>query len=87
VRRGDLLLTVSTGGAAPGLAGSIRRNLERCFPPIWSERVWEIAALRRGWRGEGVAMAEAARRIDALAQARCWLNCAPPAPSNQNSGF
>lgn len=32
VRRGDLLLTVSTNGAAPGLAGAIRRNLETCFP-------------------------------------------------------
>jgi len=76
VRRGDLLLTVSTGGAAPGLAGSIRRNLEQCFPPLWAERVREVAALRRSWRGEGVAMAEAAKRIDALTRDRCWLNCA-----------
>src|ERR1700688_168958 len=39
VRRGDLLLTVSTGGAAPGLAGTIRRNLENCFGLEWEERV------------------------------------------------
>ena len=78
LRRGDLLLTVSTNGAAPGLAGSIRRHLEQCFPPVWAERVREIAVLRRRWRGEGVGMAEAAKRIDALAQAGCWLNCPRP---------
>jgi precorrin-2 dehydrogenase/sirohydrochlorin ferrochelatase len=78
VRRGDLLLTVSTGGAAPGLASSIRRNLENCFAPIWAERVREVAALRQAWRGENVAMPEAARRIQALADAGCWLNCPRP---------
>jgi len=78
VRRGDLLLTVSTNGAAPGLAGTIRRRLEACFPAIWAERVREVASLRQGWRAEGVAMPEAARRIEAIAQERCWLNCSPP---------
>jgi precorrin-2 dehydrogenase/sirohydrochlorin ferrochelatase len=76
IRRGDLLLTVSTGGAAPGLAGTIRRALETCFGPEWAARVAEIAALRREWRAAGVAMPEAARRIDSLVAARCWLACA-----------
>ncbi len=75
VRRGDLLLTVSTGGAAPGLAGVIRRALEQIFPPEWAGRVAEVAALRQSWRAEGVPMAEAARRIGAMAQERCWLPC------------
>ena len=75
VRRGDLLLTVSTGGAAPGLAGVIRRALEQIFPPVWAERVAEVAALRQSWRAEGLPMAEAARRIGAMAQERCWLPC------------
>jgi precorrin-2 dehydrogenase/sirohydrochlorin ferrochelatase len=75
VRRGNLLLTVSTNGAAPGLAGSIRRTLETCFGPEWAERVDEVAALRRDWRAEGVAMPEAARRIDTLVAERCWLSC------------
>jgi precorrin-2 dehydrogenase/sirohydrochlorin ferrochelatase len=78
VRRGDLLLTVSTNGAAPGLAGAIRRNLENCFSPEWEERVAEVAALRAGWRAEGVAMPEAARRINALVEERCWLSCPKP---------
>jgi precorrin-2 dehydrogenase/sirohydrochlorin ferrochelatase len=78
IRRGDLLLTVSTGGAAPGLAGSIRRALETCFGPEWAQRVAEIAELRRGWRSENVAMPEAARRIDKLVAERCWLACSRP---------
>jgi precorrin-2 dehydrogenase/sirohydrochlorin ferrochelatase len=78
VRRGDLLLTVSTNGAAPGLAGTIRRGLEACFPAEWAGRVDEVAALRRGWRAEGVKMPEAAARIEALVDERCWLNCPRP---------
>lgn len=75
VRRGDLLLTVSTGGAAPGLAGSIRRSLETCFAPDWAERVDEIGGLRRQWREDGETMPEIAGRIDALVEDRCWLSC------------
>jgi len=78
VRRGDLLLTISTNGAAPGLAGAIRRNLETCFPPEWEDRVAEIAALRAGWRAEKIAMPEAARRINELVEERCWLSCPKP---------
>jgi precorrin-2 dehydrogenase/sirohydrochlorin ferrochelatase len=78
VRRGDLLLTVSTNGAAPGLAGAIRRNLETCFPPAWEARVSEVAALRAGWRAEGITMPQAASRINALVEERCWLSCPKP---------
>ncbi len=78
IRRGDLLLTVSTNGAAPGLAGAIRRNLEHCFPPEWEGRVAEVAALRAGWREQNIAMPEAARRISALVEERCWLSCPKP---------
>jgi precorrin-2 dehydrogenase/sirohydrochlorin ferrochelatase len=79
VRRGDLLLTVSTGGAAPGLAGVIRRALEEIFPPVWAGRVAEIAALRQEWRREKLPMAEAAERITTLVRARGWL----PAPRQE----
>ena len=78
VRRGDLLLTVSTNGTAPGLARSIRRNLQTCFGPEWGERVRETADLRQGWRAAGVPMAETARRIEALVAERCWLPCPRP---------
>ena len=74
LRRGDLLLTVSTNGMAPGLAGTIRRTLEASFGPEWDERVSEVAALRQNWQAEGVSMPEAARRIEALVAERCWLS-------------
>lgn len=35
VRRGDLVLAVSTGGASPTLAAHVRRELERDFGPEW----------------------------------------------------
>ncbi len=73
IRRGDLLITVSTNGAAPGLAASIRRSLETSFGPEWGERVNEISGLRGAWRAEGIGMAEAARRIEALVAERRWL--------------
>ena len=78
VRRGDLLLTVSTGGSAPGLAGSVRRRLEDCFAPDWAEHVDEVADLRAGWRQAGLGMAEISRRVDALVAERCWLSCPKP---------
>jgi precorrin-2 dehydrogenase/sirohydrochlorin ferrochelatase len=84
VRRGDLLLTISTNGAAPGLAGSIRRNLEACFPDVWAERVSEIATLRAGWRAEGVGMPEAAKRITKIVEERSWLSCPRPTCQKTN---
>jgi precorrin-2 dehydrogenase/sirohydrochlorin ferrochelatase len=36
LRRGGLLLAVATGGAAPGLAGALRRRLGASFGPEWS---------------------------------------------------
>lgn len=73
VRRGDLLLTVSTAGAAPGLARVIRADLEAKFGEEWGERVAQVRRLRQGWRDAGVAPAETARRIEALATEQGWL--------------
>jgi len=73
VRRGDLLLTASTRGRAPGLAGVIRRDLESRYGPEWKDRVAEIGTLRAVWQSEGLAMPEAARRIADLVEERGWL--------------
>ncbi len=35
VRRGDLVIAVSTGGANPTLAAHVRREIERSFGPEW----------------------------------------------------
>jgi precorrin-2 dehydrogenase/sirohydrochlorin ferrochelatase len=74
IRRGDLLLTISTGGAAPGLAGLIRRRLEAMFDGRWAERLVELRALRASWRAQNVPMPEAMRRIETLVAERGWLD-------------
>jgi precorrin-2 dehydrogenase/sirohydrochlorin ferrochelatase len=73
VRRGDLLLTVSTGGGSPGLAARIRSELARAFGPEWAERLNLVAAKRAAWRRPGRPLAELARLTDAVIDANGWL--------------
>jgi precorrin-2 dehydrogenase/sirohydrochlorin ferrochelatase len=73
IRRGDLLLTVSTGGRSPRLAACIRARLERQFDPAWATRVDELASLRQRWRGEKNSMAQVSVLTDAVLAAAGWL--------------
>jgi precorrin-2 dehydrogenase / sirohydrochlorin ferrochelatase len=73
VRRGDLLLTVSTGGRSPGLAARIRAELARAFGPEWADRLNLIAARRAVWRRPGCSLDELARLTDATIDANGWL--------------
>jgi precorrin-2 dehydrogenase len=73
VRRGDLLLTVSTGGASPGLAACIRARLADQFGPEWADRLALLRQHRAAWRCERDTPADIAARTDALLQANGWL--------------
>ncbi len=73
VRRGDLLLTVSTGGRAPGLAGRLRRELARQFGPEWADRLEELAEARHRWRAQGALVPDLTRRTETLIDEREWL--------------
>jgi precorrin-2 dehydrogenase/sirohydrochlorin ferrochelatase len=73
VRRGSLLLTVSTGGASPGLAARIRAQLARQFGPEWAERTTTIRHLRDAWRRDEVPPAEIAALTDVVLRANGWL--------------
>jgi precorrin-2 dehydrogenase / sirohydrochlorin ferrochelatase len=73
IHRGDLLLTVSTGGRSPRLASLLRAQLERQFDPAWAARVGEIASLRQRWRGEKNSMAEVSALTDAVLSSAGWL--------------
>ena len=73
VRRGDLLLTVSTGGQSPGLARRLRRYLEGLFGPEWSGRLKELAERREAWRAEGLELSEVGRRSEAYIEEEGWL--------------
>jgi len=74
VRRGDLVLTVSTGGASPALARILKRQLEAEFDQSWTARVSEIAEWRRAWRANGISGAEITARTHAAMTERGWLS-------------
>jgi precorrin-2 dehydrogenase/sirohydrochlorin ferrochelatase len=73
VRRGDLLLTVSTAGKSPGLAARIRAQLARAFGPEWALRLERIGEKRNVWRHEKRSLAELARLTNATIDAHGWL--------------
>jgi precorrin-2 dehydrogenase/sirohydrochlorin ferrochelatase len=73
VRRGDLLLTISTGGASPGLAARIRARLEAEYGPEWSQRLAVLRGHRAAWRRDGHKPAEVTALTDALLNANGWL--------------
>jgi len=73
VRRGDLALTVSTSGKAPGLARLMREWLERAFGAEWQERLDRLAEARTGWRNEGLAPSEVSSRTRDLVAQEGWL--------------
>ncbi|MDE2333462.1 MAG: siroheme synthase [Rhodospirillales bacterium] len=74
VRRGDLLLTVSTGGRSPALTARLRADLARRFGPEWEERLHMLAQHRDAWRRQGMDLSTLARRSDAVIDAAGWLS-------------
>jgi len=74
VRRGNLTLTVSTGGVSPALARILKRRLEAEFDESWGARLDEIALWRKGWRDSGISGAELTRRTEAAISDRGWLS-------------
>jgi precorrin-2 dehydrogenase/sirohydrochlorin ferrochelatase len=73
VRRGDLVLTASTGGRAPGLARRLREWLDERFGPEWSARMEEIGTTRAAWRAEGLPSHEVSERSRSLIDEKGWL--------------
>jgi precorrin-2 dehydrogenase/sirohydrochlorin ferrochelatase len=73
VRRGDLALTVSTNGRAPGLSRLLREWLARIFGPEWTGRMDAVARARDGWRAEGLAPDDVSRRTRDLVAQEGWL--------------
>lgn len=80
VRRGDLLLTVSTNGQSPGLAVRIKRQLAAMFGPEWSERLKTVGRKRNAWKGRPRPLSELARLTDATIDAKGWLQPAGQRP-------
>lgn len=74
VRRGDLTMTVSTGGKSPGLAKRLRLHLEQMFGAEWAGRLDAVARLRDEWRADGVSFAEISRKTDGFIDQEGWLS-------------
>jgi len=73
VRRGELLLTVSTGGSAPGLSRRLREWLAENFGPEWTHRVKEISAARIRLRSTGLSPAQVSEKLRDLIAEKGWL--------------
>lgn len=78
VRRGDLVVAISTAGKSPALAVRLRQFVERCVGPEWAERLERLATARLLWRAEGADMKTVMQRSNALIDEEGWL----PAPAS-----
>lgn len=73
VRRGDLLLTVSTGGTAPALAAALRAELAARFGEEWAARLEALAAERAALREAGAAPPEVMRALSQRIASAGWI--------------
>lgn len=80
VRRGELLLSVSTGGGAPTLAVALREWLEARFGPEWAGHLTELALLRQQLRARGAAPPAVMAALRAHLDEAGWAPLADPPP-------
>ena len=73
VRRGDLLLTASTGGQVPGLARALRESLAEQFGPEWTTRLKDLGLARAKWRSEGLSPSQVSQNVRDLIARMGWL--------------
>lgn len=73
VRRGDLLLAISTCGASPTLAQEVRKKLEHDFPAQWAQHTQTLKELRQQWRKEGKTMREVGELTRHFIRQQGWL--------------
>jgi precorrin-2 dehydrogenase/sirohydrochlorin ferrochelatase len=73
LRRGDLAISISTGGGSPTLSRRLRSYLGDLFPPEWADRIKRIAIQREKMRRDGASMGEIAAETNALIDKESWL--------------
>ena len=80
LRRGDLLISVSTRGASPALSQDIRNNIEEQFGPEWEGIVEEVRGKRAQWKKEGFSILDVSKKTHEFIKERGWLE--PVSQSN-----
>lgn len=73
MRRGDLIVSVSTGGNAPGLAQKLKARLQTLFGPEWGERVKRAGEARNAWRAQGLAKDQVSKLTAQMIDSENWL--------------
>lgn len=73
VRRGDLVLTVSTEGQSPALAQRIKTYLSELFAPVWAQHTHAVSEARRRWREEGRSKSDITRLTNQMIEREGWL--------------
>jgi len=74
IKRGDLLIAVSTNGASPTLAGKIRDYIGKRFGAEWGAQTEELKNLRNGLKQQGKTMREVMRESEKFLGEKGWLN-------------
>ena len=80
VQRGDLLLSVSTGGKSPALARRLKLALAELFPQAWTERLEQLAGLRQELRAQGAPPQEISHATERVLEREGWV----PGPQPQH---
>lgn len=73
VRRGDLMIAVSTSGASPTLAKKVRDAIADRFGGEWEERTKITAQLRRSLKESGAGMKEVMQKTEAFLAEKGWF--------------
>jgi precorrin-2 dehydrogenase/sirohydrochlorin ferrochelatase len=74
LRRGSLLVTVSTDGAAAGFSRLLRDYLgAHILGPEWAARMEEISAARRAWKEKGLSGENLFNAIVKMTREKGWL--------------
>ncbi|MDB2414957.1 hypothetical protein N9W34_04215 [Rickettsiales bacterium] len=72
IRRGDLLISVGTGGKCPALTARIRQLFEKIFPEEWADRLNQLGRARLQWKEEGASMQECFEKANKYIDDRKW---------------
>lgn len=73
LKRGDLVVTVSTTGQCPVLARRIKTIIAKIFHKGWKDRVEQIALKRAQWKDIGLNRQEITEMSDKYIEEKGWL--------------